>query len=1160
MRTLLCTIIIFLTAFVNYCKGQFEYVYDRTRCEEEQHITDTLLYINHTDKQLWLNILAKAEKIVDKEPDLNKMTGSLARIYQFYDIIEDNTGKDRCLEKVTKIAQSTGNNDFYVRAQIMQAYSLIRHNKIDLAISIYQKAIKNLEPQKAFRQLAKLHCFLGYTYEYAHNEVLSIRNMLKAVSIVKNEYKDDTLLTCEVYLNTAILYLNDDDFNKANDYILEVLTLLKNEQNSINKKNSNYLNIALIVSADIKRATQNYDEAINFYNEGINGFKNAHQDSMSFNSLKHLSDGYNGLGVTYQKTKKYNEAIKYINTAFEIRKKIGDKNKIANSFITLAEYYTELKQEDSAYINFENGFNAAFDIRDALLIHKAALGLSKYYHKQRNYEKAYKYLEISNNYYQDVFDMKQSKDVAREEMDFIFEQEREYANKIKEEQDATIQRDKIIIYWAVAFCTMSVVMSAVIILLFYKKKKKNMQLRAQRDTLEKHSQQLQRQQEEITQKNQELRATTEMLENSNKELRILSTVAAATVNAIFITDINGNFTWFNDAFSRYSGIPFEELHTHPSLRGSLMPPEARVAYDKVLKNKQSTDFVFNMKLFAPHKRDIWMQTTVTPVFDHNNEITMMVLVCSDITELRLLSAVASMTSNSIFITDAKGDFIWFNDAFSHDTHIPFDELHTHPALKATAMPPKTKSVYNKLIATKQPQTYSSKITHVKDVSMWVQTAVTPILDNNGEISMIVWVNTNITDLHNATQELKERNNELQMLSAVAATTGNSIYITTKEGKFIWFNDAFSRETHIPKEQLHTHPALKASAMTPETRATYEKVIATKKTQSYTAEMKHLGGEPFWVQSYVTPVLDDNGDIMMIVWVSTNITELHHAYEKIEVQNKEINASITYARRIQDAVQPMKIFSDEILGDHFIINMPKNIVSGDFHWVGYKNGLSVFAVADCTGHGVPGAFISMLGQVMLNQTLSKLDEINSANILNYLRTGIIHQLHQRDKDGEASDSMDASMFVYDRENCIIDYSGAYSYAYLLRFGTPDEETTTKCKNFGGKIIINDKNDAYLIRLKSNHMTIGIDRRDTVPFTDIKFKVNHGDIAYATTDGYIDQFGGEKQKRFYATNFEKILLKYSHLSMTEQRNELERAFLEWKGDYEQTDDVHVLGIVL
>ncbi|MBQ5540138.1 MAG: SpoIIE family protein phosphatase, partial [Bacteroidales bacterium] len=370
----------------------------------------------------------------------------------------------------------------------------------------------------------------------------------------------------------------------------------------------------------------------------------------------------------------------------------------------------------------------------------------------------------------------------------------------------------------------------------------------------------------------------------------------------------------------------------------------------------------------------------------------------------------------------------------------------------------------------------------------------------------------------------------------------------------------SRETHIPKEEIDTHPALKASAMTPETRATYEKVVATKQTQTYTAEMKHLVGKPFWVQSYVTPVLDDNGNIMMIVWVSTNITELHMAYEKIEEQNKEINASITYARRIQDAIQPMKIFSDEILGNHFVINMPRNIVSGDFHWVGDKNGLAVFTVADCTGHGVPGAFISMLGQVMFNQTINKIDDLNSADILNMVRNGIIHQLHQRDKDDTSSDSIDASLFVYDRQNCVIDYAGAYSHAYLLRFGTPDKETEEICEATGCKIFANDENDAYLIRLKSNHMTLGIDRCYTIPFTSIKFKVSHGDIAYATTDGYPDQFGGEKQKRFYVANFEKVLLKYCHLTMEEQRKELERTFLEWKGDYEQTDDVHVLGIVL
>ncbi len=1046
MRILLCTIL-FLTAFVNYCRGQFEYVYSNIRCEEEQRITAPLNAAGNKDKHLWGKTLMDAEKVLSRENNLEKVAGSLARIYQLYDIINNDDGKNRCLEKINRLAETSDNLNIYLRAQIMQAYSQIQHHRFDLAIAIYQKAVKYLETRKAYKQLAEIHYILGVTYDYAHNEVLSIRNMLKAVSIVKNDYTKDTLLTGEVYLHTAITYLNDGDFGKADEYILDAMTIFKNGQNSFNNQYRNNLNTSLIVSADIKRATKQYDEAITLYEEGIDGFRNSGLDSSEFTSYKYLSDGYNGLGITYQKNKIYDKAIKNMLMSFEIRKKLGIKSKIADSYITIAEYYTAISKPDSAYVNFVNGFNAAFDIRNVTLLHQASQGLADYYHKKRDYEKAYKYLEIANNYYQDIIDMKKSKEVAWEEMDFIFAQERDYAKKIKEEQDATIRRDKIIIHLAVTFCIISVLMSAVIILLFYKKKKKNQKLREQRDKLEQRSEQLQRQQDEITEKNQELRATTEMLEATNKELRILSTVAAATVNAIFITDINGNFTWFNDSFSRYSDISLEELHTHPALRGQLMPPEARKAYDKVLETKKSAEFLLNISLFAPSHKDVWMQTTVTPFFDQNNEVSMMILVCSDITELRA-----------------------------------------------------------------------------------------------------------------TTKMLEERNNELQMLSAVAASTGNSIYITTKEGEFIWFNDAFSRETHIPKDQLHTHPALKASAMTPETRETYLKVLATKETQSYTAEMKHLVGKPFWVQSYVTPVLDDNGEIMMIVWVSTNITELHHAYEKIEEQNKEINASITYARRIQDAVQPMKIFSDEILGDHFIINMPRNIVSGDFHWVGYKNGLAVFTVADCTGHGVPGAFISMLGQVMFNQTINKLNDLNPASILNMVRNGIIHQLHQRDKDDTSSDSIDASLFVYDRHNCIIDFAGAYSHAYLLRFGTPDEEIKEICKNTGCKIFTNDENDAYLIRLKSNHMTLGIDRCYTIPFTSIKFKVSHGDIAYATTDGYPDQFGGEKQKRFYVANFEKVLLKYCHLTMEEQRKELERTFLEWKGDYEQTDDVHVLGIVL
>ena len=915
---LLFFIILSITTITNYCFGQVEYIYSDIHCEEEQQITRELYSADFNDKDLWINTLIKAEKAVEKETDLFKVTGSLVRIYQLYDIIDNTSGKNRCLQKMMHLAETSGDNEIFIRAKILQVHGLLRDKQTKEAVECYKEAIQYLEPRKANREIARLYCFLAYTHEYMHNDVMCIKNILKAVTMVENDSIDDPLLMGEVYLHTAIIYLHQEDYVKANGYITGALTLFRTNKDSEQRMYRNFLNTALIVDADIKRLNGELSTAIKVYKEGIESFEEFGLDNSARNSLKYISDGHNGLGITYQLSGDDKSAIYNMMIALQIRKNLAMQDKIADSYITIAEYYTHKKMLDSAYYYNVNGFNIAQDIKDYKQMSRAANNLSKYFAKKKNFEKAYKYRIIADDAIDAISSMKTTKEIAREEMDYMFDQERMLVEKDKENKQKIIDQDQNMFKWMKIFCVLAALMTIVIILLFYKKKKKNEQLRKQRDTLQLRSRQLQIQQEEIAQKNQELRATTEMLE--------------------------------------------------------------------------------------------------------------------------------------------------------------------------------------------------------------------------------------------------ERNKELQMLSAVAAMTSNSIFITDKDGKFLWMNEAFSRETHIPLDQLHTHPALKKSSMTPETKRVYETIIATKKPQIYTAEMRHLNRAPFWVQSAVTPVFDDNGEISMIVWVSTDVTELHRAYEKIDDQNKEINASIAYARRIQDAVQPMKIFSDEILGDHFVINMPRNIVSGDFHWVGYKNGLSIFTVSDCTGHGVPGAFISMLGQVMLSQTLDKLNDITAANILNIMRNGIIHQLHQRDKDGASSDSMDASMFVYDRSNGVIDFAGAYSHAYLLRFGTPDEETKAVCAESECKIITNEANDAYLIRLKANRMTIGIDRRDTIPFKGTKIKVNHGDIAYATTDGYPDQFGGDKQKRLNIATFEKILLQYCHLSMEDQRKELERTFLEWKGNYEQTDDVHVLGIVL
>ncbi len=916
MRIIFLTII-FITAIINCCSGQFEYVFNDLRCEKEQEITAILYKSDPKDKKLWLQTLLEAEKAVAQEKDTDRVTGSLARMYLLYDVADDQDGKNRCREKLMHYAETKGDNDIYCVIQAIQSQSLIRHQNYTAAISNYQAAVKYLEPKSAYGPLAKIYCFLSHAYSYVNNEVLSIRSILRAVSIVENEC-EDPLLMGEVYVHAAIIYMDEQDYNKAAAYIAGAQSIFKLGEASDNKMFLNMRNIAQIVSGEIRLKNEQPDTAIMLFRQGIDNFMSEDIPYSARSTFKYIADGYHGLGIAYQHINKYKLAEANLYKGLEIRTQLGLQDKIAESYTAIGEYYNHRKMLDSAYNNYVKGFNIAFKLRDKKLMHSSASCLSTFYAHQKKYTEAYKYLVIANEYYDDIVDKNASKEVAREEMDYMFEQERDYAKKIKDEQSARIELDNKIIIWELVFGFILIVLLWIIIILFQKKKKKNRQLRSQRDTLEQRSKMLQMQQEEISQKNQELRATTEMLEERNKELHKLSVVASVTDNAIFITNVQGDVTWFNDSFSRYTGFKLSDIGTHPALLGANMPPESREVYGRVFRSKHSE--VYTMQLVNTTEHPVWVQTTITPVFDEKSDITMIVSVCTDISEIKL------------------------------------------------------------------------------------------------------------------------------------------------------------------------------------------------------------------------------------------------ANEKIDAQNKEINDSITYARRIQDAIQPMKIFSDEVLGDHFVINLPKNIVSGDFHWVGYKRGLTIFTVADCTGHGVPGAFISMLGQVMLNQTLNKIDDVTAANILDMLRLGIILQLHQRDKTGALTDSIDASMFVYDRDKCLIDFAGAFSHAYILRFGKPDDETMETCQNTGCKILTDEDHDAYLIRLKPDRMPVGIDRRDTNPFTSIKFHVNHGDIAYATSDGYPDQFGGDKQKRFYIATFEKLLFKFCRLPMAEQRKMLEQTFFKWKGDYEQTDDVHVLGMVL
>ncbi len=260
-------------------------------------------------------------------------------------------------------------------------------------------------------------------------------------------------------------------------------------------------------------------------------------------------------------------------------------------------------------------------------------------------------------------------------------------------------------------------------------------------------------------------------------------------------------------------------------------------------------------------------------------------------------------------------------------------------------------------------------------------------------------------------------------------------------------------------------------------------------------------------------------------------EIQRQKDEIAEQKKEIMDSIYYARRIQKAVLPDDHLVNKNLPEHFVLYLPRDIVSGDFYWIAEKEDLTIFAAADCTGHGVPGAFMSMLGMSYLKEIVNKGKRLSSARILDKLRNHVKTTLSQSTKGGQ-QDGMDISLCILTKDRKSLQYSGAFHPLYLIRNGNLSE-------------------------YKPDLMPIGIYIRKEKPFKSHNIRTAKGDCYYLFSDGYADQFGGENRKKFLARSFKKLLLSIHNKPMQEQREILFETLKQWMDGYEQVDDILVIG---
>ncbi len=410
-----------------------------------------------------------------------------------------------------------------------------------------------------------------------------------------------------------------------------------------------------------------------------------------------------------------------------------------------------------------------------------------------------------------------------------------------------------------------------------------------------------------------------------------------------------------------------------------------------------------------------------------------------------------------------------------------------------------------------------------------------------------------------TEKLRLMSMELEMLSLVAKYTDNSVVILNEKGKIEWWNRGFTKLFKDKLEQMRDLPFKeKINRLRPKLIEIIKNYQGNKPVVYTTKD--EINGKEIWYKTIVNPVFNEDGKIVNFVAIDIDITDIKSAEkainqqkklleeqaeelklanqilytqkEQIEQKNYEITSSIEYAKKIQEAILPHKLLFKALFNDYFLIYKPKSIVSGDFYWFDYKNNKAIIVVGDSTGHGVPGAFMSILGITLIKDIIARIEHYNPAEILYELREKLIISLHQSNRGEYTKDGIDMALLIADFETQKLHFSGANSTIFIV-------------------------NNNKMTVLKGDKMPIGIHDRMNEPFTEHILDLTNDERIYMFSDGFTDQFGGPKDKKYSFKRFKELIEKVSKFPFSKQKHLIEQEFQNWKGDREQTDDIIILG---
>jgi PAS domain S-box-containing protein len=408
--------------------------------------------------------------------------------------------------------------------------------------------------------------------------------------------------------------------------------------------------------------------------------------------------------------------------------------------------------------------------------------------------------------------------------------------------------------------------------------------------------------------------------------------------------------------------------------------------------------------------------------------------------------------------------------------------------------------------------------------------------------------------------IQERNTDLERLSIVARETENLILIMGPDGTVEWVNESFARLNGITLDELRRQKGntIYEISNNPDIRNIIETAVREKRTVIYESLNLNKDGMRTWESSTLTPIFNERGELKKIIIVDTNITQRKNDEEIIQQINKDITDSIHYAKRLQDAILPPIGEIRAALPESFVLFKPKAIVAGDFYWMEHLSPASslegsraakeiqptiLLAAADCTGHGVPGALVSVVCSNALNRAVKEFGITEPGKILDKVRELVVETFEK--SESSVHDGMDISLCSITPPSMPDSESSKQGMAtYTIRWS-------------GANNPLWYIQNGILREIEADKQPVG--RHDKpIPFQTHSLSLCKGDSLFLFTDGYADQFGGAKGKKYKYKQLQEDLLGMNSLPSEEQKNRLETTLNVWKGNLEQVDDILVIGV--